>query len=222
MRHYAEIGPYSEAGRAKGIDWDTADLMGASLPFRVREDMERAKVADIKVRDADLYDRLEKSGFMVTFGHDETGLLMQYMRTASGYYIDVGGSDLVASGEIKVKTNVGVDSIEADGVRLTSGELLPADVIIYATGYGPMEDWARELISPEAAEKIGHVWGVGSGARGDPGPWEGELRNMWKPTALEGVWFHGGNLQQSRFHSMHVALQIKARMEGLPVKVYRE
>jgi len=69
--------------------------------------------------------------------------------------------------------------------------------------------------------KVGPCWGLGSGTAGDAGPWEGELRNMWKPTVQQGLWFQGGNLMQCRFHSLHVALQIKARMEGLPTPVYR-
>ena len=50
----------------------------------------------------------------------------------------------------------------------------------------------------------------------DPGPWEGEQRNMWKPTQQEGLWFHGGNLHQSRHYSQFLALQLKARMRGHP------
>jgi putative flavoprotein involved in K+ transport len=46
-------------------------------------------------------------------------------------------------------------------------------------------------------------------------PWEGELRNMWKPTAQPGLWFHGGNLMQSRHYSLYLALQLKARVEGM-------
>ena len=61
---------------------------------------------------------------------------------------------------------------------------------------------------------------VGSDTAKDPGPWEGELRNMWKPTQQEALWFHGGNLQQSRFYSLILALQIKARQVGLPTPVY--
>jgi putative flavoprotein involved in K+ transport len=34
------------------------------------------------------------------------------------------------------------------------------------------------------------------------------------------LWFHGGNLHQSRFWSQFVALQVKARMEGLKTPVY--
>ena len=63
-------------------------------------------------------------------------------------------------------------------------------------------------------------WGLGSGTTHDPGPWEGELRNLWKPTAQPGLWLHGGNLQQSRFFSLQLGLQLKARYEGLPTPVY--
>ena len=43
---------------------------------------------------------------------------------------------------------------------------------------------------------------------------------MWKPTQQEGLWFHGGNLHLSRFYSLYLALQIKARQEGLDIRVY--
>ena len=77
------------------------------------------------------------------------------------------------------------------------------------------------LISREVERKVGRCWGLGSGTEGDPGPWEGELRNMWKPTAQEALWFQGGNIMQARFHSLHLALQLKARREGIPTPVYR-
>jgi putative flavoprotein involved in K+ transport len=95
-----------------------------------------------------------------------------------------------------------------------------ADDIICATGFGSMDQWVANIISPEVAKKVGKVWGYGSGTTGDPGPWEGEIRNMWKPTKQPGLWFHGGNLAQSRFYSKILALQLKARHAGLPVEVY--
>ena len=54
----------------------------------------------------------------------------------------------------------------------------------------------------------------------DPGPWEGEPRNMWKPTQQEALWFHGGNLHQSRHYSQFLSLQINARKEGIATPVY--
>lgn len=76
------------------------------------------------------------------------------------------------------------------------------------------------IISEDVADTVGKCWRLGSGVAGDPGPWEGEPRNMWKPTQQPGLWFHGGNLHLSRHYSLVLALQIKARMEGLPTLVY--
>ena len=77
-----------------------------------------------------------------------------------------------------------------------------------------MNGWAAKLISKEVADKVGKCWGLGSDTRKDPGPWEGELRNMWKPTQQEALWFHGGNLHQSRHYSQFLGLQLKARHGG--------
>jgi putative flavoprotein involved in K+ transport len=53
---------------------------------------------------------------------------------------------------------------------LTNGDALPADVIVYATGYGSMNAWLGDLISTDVADRIGKCWGVGSNTTRDPGP----------------------------------------------------
>ncbi|MEI8178868.1 NAD(P)/FAD-dependent oxidoreductase [Aestuariivirga sp.] len=217
-----DLGPiYSEEAVAKGITVDIADMISASMPYRMKHLGQVGIVAEIKRRDADLYSRLENVGFMFDFGDDESGLGMKYLRRGSGYYIDVGASDLIADGKIKLKTRVTVRQINSHSVAFSDGTELPADLIVYATGYGSMNQWAAELISQEVADKVGKVWGLGSATTKDPGPWEGEQRNMWKPTQQEALWFHGGNLHQSRHFSQFLSLQLKARMEGLPTPVYR-
>ena len=55
-----------------------------------------------------------------------------------------------------------------------------------------------------------------------PRPWEGELRNRWKPTALENMCFHGGNLPRSRHCSCYPPLRLEARMEGIPTTVDKQ
>ncbi len=70
------------------------------------------------------------------------------------------------------------------------------------------------------ADKVGKCWGLGSDTTKDPSPWEGELRNMWKPTQVPHLWIHGGNLHQARHYSQFLSLQLKARMEGIPTPVY--
>jgi putative flavoprotein involved in K+ transport len=210
---------YSEEALARGITTEKADFIAASLPYALQPAAAQPSTARIRQEDADFYARLEKTGFKLTFGPDESGISTMYMRRGSGYYIDVGASDLIASGEIKLET-AEVDRLTENGAVLKDGMELPADLIVYATGYGSMNQWAAALISPEVADKVGKVWGLGSGTAKDPGPWEGELRNMWKPTAQDGLWFHGGNLAQSRHYSRFLALQLKARLEGIATPVY--
>ncbi len=216
-----EAGPlYSEAAVAKGIDVNKADLLYASTPYKV---MARGLIEvhkAIKARDAAFYERLERAGFMHDWGDDGSGLHMKYLRRGSGYYIDVGASDLVCDGKIKLKSGVTVSEILPNGVLLSDGSKLKADLIVYATGYGNMVGWVAQLISPEVAEKVGKCWGLGSDTTKDPGPWEGELRNMWKPLHQENLWMHGGNLHQARHHSQFLALQLKARQEGIATPVY--
>jgi putative flavoprotein involved in K+ transport len=171
-------------------------------------------------RDAEFYARLKKAGFLLDFGDDGSGLWLKYVRRGSGYYIDVGASQLIIDGEIKLKSGVEIKQIQAGTVVLTDGTELPADLIVFATGYGSMNNWAAKLISQEVADKVGKCWGLGSATTKDPGPWEGELRNMWKPTQQTALWFHGGNLAQSRFYSHYLAIQLKARMEGIATPVY--
>lgn len=210
---------YSEDALAAGLSTDRADLLTASVPLRLLPQTQRPLYEEMARRDADFYRRLEQAGFVHDFGEDGSGLYGKYMRRAAGYYIDVGASELIADGRIKLRSRVGVERIEARGVLLTDGSLLLADAVIYATGFGSMDEWVAQIVSPEVAQKIGKVWGYGSGTTGDPGPWEGELRNMWKPTRQPGLWIHGGNLAQCRHYSLYLALQLKARKESLPIRV---
>jgi putative flavoprotein involved in K+ transport len=213
-------GLYSEAAVQAGVTTDKADLIFASIPYKIMAPMQVPVYDEMKKRDADLYARLEKAGFMLDFGPDGSGLFMKYLRRGSGYYIDVGASELVANGSIGLRSGVSIDRIGPHSVTLTDGTELPADLIVYATGYGSMNGWLAELVSPDVADKVGKVWGLGSNTSKDPGPWEGELRNMWKPTQVPKLWFHGGNLHQSRHYSQFLALQLKARMENIPTPVY--
>jgi len=212
-------GLYSEQAVKNGVTTKKGDLIFASIPYRLMADFNIPVYKQMAERDADFYERLRRAGFMLDFGDDESGLFMKYLRRGSGYYIDIGASQLIIDGKIKLVTGQ-VEEITPSGVRLDNGKELPADVVVYATGYGSMNGWAADLISQEVADKVGKVWGLGSATTKDPGPWEGEQRNMWKPTQQEALWFHGGNLHQSRHYSLYLALQLKARMEGIPTPVY--
>lgn len=211
---------YSEDAQARGIDVERADLIAAATPFALFCEDQKQLYHQIKERDADYYARLAASGFALDFGEDDSGLMMKALRTASGYYIDVGASELIASGEIPVVSGVGVSGLTATGLTLEGGQHIAADVVIACTGYQSMHETMAGIVSRQAADATGPCWGLGSGVLGDPGPWQGELRNMWKPTAVNALWYHGGNLALSRFYSRFLALQLKARKEGIATPVY--
>jgi len=212
---------YSEEAVANGMTTFKADHVFASLPYKIMHEFQIPLYEQMKQRDAEFYADLEKAGFMLDWGDDNSGLFMKYLRRGSGYYIDVGACQMVIDGKIKLVSGVGVERLDKTGVVLTDGQHLEADLIIYATGYGSMNGWVEDLIDKDTAQKIGKVWGLGSGTTKDPGPWEGEQRNMWKPTQQQALWFHGGNLHQSRHYSQYLSLQIKARMEGIDTPVYQ-
>mgnify|MGYP001820334920 CR=1 FL=1 len=203
------LGPlYSAEAVAKGITTDKADILQASVPLRILEKKHRAIWDGIREEQAAYYQKLTDAGFTLDFAEDGTGLGMKYRRTASGYYIDVGAAEMVMDGRIAVRSGQGISHLSERAVHLDDGSNLPADALIYATGYGDMTDWVAELIDPDTAKRVGPCWGYGSGTKGDPGPWIGELRNMWVETAQPGLWFTGGNLSQARYFSRLIALQL--------------
>ena len=215
------LGPlYSEEALENGVTTDKADMLFASWPYRLLPDAQIPVYDKMAEQDAEFYEKLRGIGFELDFGEDGSGLFLKYLRRGSGYYIDVGASQLLIDGEVALERGQ-VTRILPDGVEVDGERVLPADLIVYATGYGSMNQWLVDLISQDVADRVGKVWGYGSDTTRDPGPWEGELRNMWKPTNVEQLWIHGGNLHQSRHYSKYLALQIKARMEGIPTPVYR-
>lgn len=211
---------YTQAVSDSGVTTADLDLDGASIPYQVMREQMRSVWSQIANDDHEYYRRLVDAGFLLTFGEDQTGLEMMYMYRGSGYYIDVGATELIVKGLVELRSGVTIKRIEDRGMVLNDGTKIEADLIVFATGFQSMSTWVSKLISSDMAVKVGECWGLGSGTKYDPGPWEGELRNMWKPTACAGLWFHGGGLTQSRLYSRFLAMQLKARMEKIPTPVY--
>ena len=150
---------YSEQAVASGITTDKADLIFASIPYRVMHLFQIPLYDQMRERDKDFYDRLERAGFDHDWGDDGSGLFMKYLRRGSGYYIDVGAADLVANGDVRLVRGQ-VDHLTEDAVVLADGTELPADLVVYATGYTSMNGWAADLISQEVADKVRQVLGA--------------------------------------------------------------
>jgi hypothetical protein len=99
-----------------------------------------------------------------------------------------------------------ISAVEPDGLLFADGTRLPADEIVFATGYQNMRTQARLLFGNKVADRLRHVWGFDE---------EGEWRTMWRQSAHPGFWFMGGNLAMSQYFGWFLVLQIKALEEGL-------
>jgi putative flavoprotein involved in K+ transport len=156
--------------------------------------------------DKDLIAGLKARGFKYDLGEDGTGHQMKYRRRGGGYYLDAGCSGLIINGDIGLLQFDDIAEFVAEGAKLKDGRIIPADLLVLATGYYTQQELVRRLMGDAIADKVGPIWGVGE---------DGELANMWKPTAQEGLWFMAGSLAQCRIYSKYLALQIKAREEGM-------
>ena len=182
------------------------DLITAAIPYPVIRDSYQWLTKKTCELDRGLLDGLRRVGFEVDMGDDETGFHMKYLRTGGGYYINVGCSDLIADGEIGLLHARDLDTFVADGVRTRDGTVMPADLVVLATGFETQVATIRRLLGNGVADKIGSVWGFDE---------QGFMRNMWKRTEQDHLWIMGGGLAECRLYSRFLALQIKADLEGL-------
>jgi putative flavoprotein involved in K+ transport len=156
--------------------------------------------------DEEMIDGLKGIGFKFDVGEDKTGHQMKYRRRGGGYNLDAGSSELMIKGEISLLQNDQIERYCEEGALLKDGTIIPADVVVTATGYYPQGELVRRALGEEMAARIGQVWGQDD---------DGELSNMYKRTPQNGIWFIAGSLTQARIYSKYMAIQIKALEEGL-------
>jgi cation diffusion facilitator CzcD-associated flavoprotein CzcO len=182
------------------------DLIAASMPLVLARRSHQMITEQSKQLDKELLDGLERIGFRLDFGDDGTGWQFKYLSRGGGYYFNVGCSNLVAEGAIKLAQFADIESFVADGALKKNGDTLKADLIVLATGYRPQEELVKKLFGEAVAARVGPIWGFGD---------EQELRNMYTRTRQPGLYFIAGSLAQCRINSKYLALQIKAIEEGL-------
>ena len=116
---------YSEQALKNGVDHHRGDLIFASVPYRILHEFQIPLYQQMKERDADFYAGLEKAGFWHDWGADGSGLFMKYLRRGSGYYIDVGASQLVIDGKIKLKSGASDRNHREPASGSTTGRSCP-------------------------------------------------------------------------------------------------
>ncbi|GAA0608309.1 NAD(P)/FAD-dependent oxidoreductase [Sporichthya brevicatena] len=188
-------------GPAEDIDFITA-----ANPYDLLVQSYRWLTKRTSQYDSELLEGLQKAGFKVGFGEDDTGFHMQYLRRGGGYYINVGCSELIIDGKIRVVQDENVGTFDRDGLVLADGEKLDADLVVMATGYDNMQEQIRWFCGDAVADRVGPVWGWDD---------QGFMRNIWRRTPQDGLWVMGGGLNECRLYSRFLAVQITAALEGI-------
>ncbi|KAK7058520.1 hypothetical protein VNI00_002154 [Paramarasmius palmivorus] len=126
--------------------------------------------------DKEMHEGLRKTEFDLNLGPDGTGVLMMVFDRFGG--VDVGCAELIVSGKIKIKHGVEVDRLAKNEVFFSDGSSLPADAIVFATGYENIREVTKKTFGAEAIDMTSEVWGLDE---------EGELRGSYRPTGHPGV-----------------------------------
>ncbi len=182
------------------------DLIAASMPTPLAKTTHVMLTEQSRELDKELLDGLSRVGFKLDFGEAGTGWQFKYLTRGGGYYFNVGCSNLIVEGKIKLRQFSDIESFVTNGARMTDGSIIAADLIVLSTGYKPQEYLVRQLFGDAMADRVGPIWGFGDGF---------ELRNMYARTMQPGLWFIAGSLAQCRINSKYLALQIKAVEEGI-------
>ncbi|TDL21408.1 FAD/NAD(P)-binding domain-containing protein [Rickenella mellea] len=191
------LGLYTE----DGPQTDVADRINASFPIPLLKLMAKRLTNIIAEQDRELLEGLTKRGFKLNYGEDGSGSLILAWKRGGGFTsVHVGASQLIIDGKIKLKNDAQISRFTTDGIQFDDGSEIPADVVIFATGYGDAREPARRLIGDKLADKLLRVWGLND---------EGEINSVWRWSGVSGLYFMMGNFALCRFHSKHVALPIE-------------
>jgi putative flavoprotein involved in K+ transport len=193
-------------GIYNGIALQDGDLLASTNTKPIVKKNLQALTARMLEFDRKTIDGLIARGFKFDAGEDGAGHQWKVRTRYGGYYLDAGCSQLIIDGEVGLLQYDEIERFVEGGALLKDGSVTPADLIVLATGFVSQEVVVAKLLGNEVAKKVGPVWGFGP---------DGEMNNMWKRTAQEGLWFVGGSFANCRTYSRYVAVQIKAIEEGI-------
>ncbi|KAF7196322.1 putative indole-3-pyruvate monooxygenase YUCCA8 [Pseudocercospora fuligena] len=187
---------------------EVADREQVTMPTKITRQIVNRTVHGLIGRNPELFDGLERAGFRVDrYGDLFTHLYIRY----GGHYVDIGASERIIKGEIKVKTTP-IKGLSADGLVFGDESHLEADLIVLATGFNhDFRKDAAEIIGQNSADQMDHFWQPDG---------EGELRGYARLSGHPNLFYHGAEARLARFFSRFVALQIQKELLGKPLEPY--
>jgi cation diffusion facilitator CzcD-associated flavoprotein CzcO len=138
---------------------EDADLYAQSFPVPINFALARLATTAIAKEEKENLEGLDKAGFKLNSGVDGAGLFSLYYTRGGGYYIDVGCSQLIIDGKIKVvQSPDGIKGFDTDALVLADGRRLEADVVVLATGYDNMRTSLKKALGAGVADRCKDVW----------------------------------------------------------------
>ncbi|KAF9058670.1 hypothetical protein BDP27DRAFT_1386030 [Rhodocollybia butyracea] len=165
---------------------EVGDYRNVATPYRLLKEILISRKDHFWDKDRDILDGLAKAGMNVNI--DGGGILTLVHERLGG--MDIGTAEHVASGKIKVKS-------EVNAVILSDGSVLEADVVLFATGYRHMQSIMRRIFG-ETIDQAGPAGGMDE---------EGEMRGAYKPTGHPGLWYALGDFSELAFWVQAIQLQ---------------
>ena len=105
----SSVRPYELYRRNDGVRPITdTDMIAASVPYDLLARLHRPLSHQMAEDDKDLLDGLRKVGFLLDNGEDDTGYFLKLLRYQAGYYLNIGCSELIVEGKIKLKAGVDI------------------------------------------------------------------------------------------------------------------
>lgn len=152
----------------------TADRLSYTFPNKITREITNSAVFRLIDSSPERFDALERAGFKLERKGDIYDNL--YCRFG-GHYVDIGTSDRIVKGQIKMKSDSLVKEWTEDGLRFEDGSEIKADFIVMCTGFDhDFRKGAAKIIGEDAAHAMDDYFGM------DP---EGEIRGAFKLAGRE-------------------------------------
>ncbi|KAF8575493.1 FAD/NAD(P)-binding domain-containing protein [Ramaria rubella] len=155
----------------------------------------------------DVHDKLREKGYLVGWGEElgqgPIGHLGLVYTKLGGFSLDIGCAQKIIDGDIAVKSKVEVVAFDSEGVCLSDGTKLDADVVALATGYNLIKTTAVKLLGEEVVST--DIWGFDE---------EGEIKGVFRDFGHPGLWIAAGGFSDARVLSKYLALRIFAQEAG--------
>ncbi|KAF7350591.1 Flavin-binding monooxygenase [Mycena sanguinolenta] len=178
------------------VPTDVSDFKSQALPFLALRAIARARTDELWAEEAETYKGLREAGMSLTMGKDGGGQYPMFFERFGGYVIDVGVTDMIRSGQVKIKQGVEIARFTKNSAIFTDGSSLETDAVVFATSYESIRDTMRGLFGDATIDQTSAVWGIDE---------EGEINGCYRPTGYPHLWYACGDFIMSRFYSKQLA-----------------